>query len=637
MSTAERALPPLVDKRLTSNSRSRRVVEVIHREGLRRGYGPTVLEARVAYERTGQSVSRSFTSEIHSLYRRGLLEASGRPGSLRFLVAGATYDRKSPPLSDAEVVLQALRRAVETLGTMASTRDVLEFMKKGGQELESASQNAVRSLLLGLTRERERGPDPKWSGAQVRLASVEGLDGRSRSFWAPIDETDVAPPDLPVASKREALIASVDLFLTRIGRLPSGPELVTLLRTLPPECRIRHLFPSPNGREGNEDKSRYRPALMAAIKLQGPEADRGRLRIFRSDLVAHGGRPVRFWVGEPEAEPPSKATAASILDDFVYTYRLGIEVDGIVRVRRSTSAQDVELLEPLMDARARSAASVRLKLERTLPVPIELAASAADAADERYYRLLGEANGHAWSRTRQKIRRRHGKRRAAVAAAISAEVTNVGDGPEVVGHFASIPLKELEKFTAGYIELGKRGVGPLLNRVRRFPNPHADGWEREDDSGDPSQVLALVDRPEALCALAALWAGPWTRQMVTKAYQLIGEIARPLPLLEDLIHGAANQHVTPSLRRRCFVAGALVGLESVVPLAMEAAFDKDYGPDSIHDVRTAALATALVRPSATEEVLARLGEWDSERRFADLHRQMSARKRRGLWLSIAGR
>lgn len=135
-------------------------------------------------------------------------------------------------------------------------------------------------------------------------------------------------------------------------------------------------------------------------------------------------------------------------------------------------------------------------------------------------------------------------------------------------------------------------------------------------------------------ALGCRVGEPWTRQMLRKSYQLIGEVSRHVAVVEAVMR-TATEAASGTMRRRCMVAAALMGVSSAPALAQAIAFDGAYHADSLHDIRTAVLVTALVDTAQVGPCLARLARWDRERRYADLRRRMSARARRGAWLSIA--
>lgn len=202
-------------------------------------------------------------------------------------MAGVEYPRNSPPRGDDDIVLEALGAATDQQGTLVSTRDVLQTIRARGQELVSSSDNAVRSILLGLARPRVRG-DAAWQGSLVNHVVVNGVDGLPRSFWGPSSRPDLAPPAEPVTSRREAMVVLTGRAVERLGRMPSRTDLALEIRALPESSRVRSFFPgSANSR------------VLLSLNDYDLDAGRGLLRVYRSPLAAHGGVPTRYWIGAP--------------------------------------------------------------------------------------------------------------------------------------------------------------------------------------------------------------------------------------------------------------------------------------------------------------------------------------------------
>lgn len=605
-------LPASVRDRLRHGSRSSQIALVIHQEVLRCGYGPTVDEARQAFARSGYHVPPSFVSEVHSLRRRGILRAEGRPSKLRYALTGVDYPRLEAPLGDDDIVIEALRAATSRFGTLVSTRDVLDSIRALGRTLRSSSQNAVRSILLGLVRARVRG-EAAWHGAVVRHVVVEGVDGLPRSFWGPADGPELEPPTEPVTSRREATVVLVGRAIERLQSMPSRTDLALEARALPDDSRLRTFFPGGT-----------RPRVLTALKAYDLDAGRGLLRVYRSPLAAHGGVPTRYWIGALGAPDPVHE-AIALVDDHAYAYRFVQEWEQIARVRRSTTSSERDLLESVFASRIAGLDRAGMLLENALSLPLPDALQAAATASDLRRTAYPAA-------TRSRRTSPEG-RRGSIAHALEAARSEGLDQRVVplVGSTMVLPLQDLAPWTDAE-EAGDRGAGPMLPRVRRFPNPEADGRARPA-SGAAMVATALVDRPEALVALGYRVGEPWTRQILLKAYQLLGETTRDASVLSSAMHRSVANPCSVRLRRLLLIVGGLTNLEGTVDLACSVAFGTGGTVDT-SDAKTAVLATALSTPARLPEVLALFSSRDTAGTNRDLLRKLRARASRGRCLGV---
>lgn len=220
-----------------------------------------------------------------------------------------------------------------------------------------------------------------------------------------------------------------------------------------------------------------------------------------------------------------------------------------------------------------------------------------------------------------------------MAAAIEAARSEAPErtAGSLVGGAMAVSLQDLAPWVDG-AEVADRGAGPVLVRVRRFPNPEADGQARL--AGRPRTVAtALVDRPEALVTLGYRVGEPWTRQILLKAYQLLGETTRDVGALSEAMHRVAVDSCSARLRRLLLIAGGLAGMAGAADMACSAAFGGD-GPVDASDAKTAILATVLLTPERLPEVLALFASRDTERRNAQLLRLLRARASRGRLLGV---
>jgi hypothetical protein len=325
----------------------------------------------------------------------------------------------------------------------------------------------------------------------------------------------------------------------------------------------------------------------------------------------------------PPGSPDPVHEAIALVDDFAYAYRYSQEWEQIERIRRSAAEPDRRLLEPILDSRIAGLDYAGRLLEAALPMTLGEAIDASIAAAER--------PGESASAKGPRARVTTGRHRSITNAIYAARgELNERLGLPLVGTAVAVSLQDLATW-AEADDVGGRGAGPMLHRVRRFPNPHASGQDRLS-RGPAAVATALVDRPEAMVALGYRLAEPWTRQILLKAYQLLGETSRDVGALAGALNRADECSASPRLRRLLLVAGGLVNVANAADLACEVVSRNAAAEAS--DVRTAILTTALTEPLRLPEVLSRLASADASGRHAELLRKTKARVKRGRILAV---
>jgi hypothetical protein len=619
-------------------SRSSQIVRAIYAASLERGYGLTLDEARAAYAAfTGHAPSRSFTAEIGSLSGRGILSASGRAGSLRYVVSGSEpLLDGTPPRTDTDILLDALALAVERTGTMVPTRAISRMIAEQGWALASADPNAVRTRLLNLARTHARkGRD--WFRPLLRHVVVPGRFGRPLSYWAPIERTELTPPARPRHSPVAAVRELVERCNRALGRLSSRTELASFLGTLPEDDPLLAHFP--RGK---------RIPVSTAVREVARRPDTTGVRTFTTSLTAHGGAPLRYWIGTGQEAPPAEAAAAAHLDDYLRAYRLDAEARQIERLAHEVGREAEDLFAPLLEARRAALVEVARELEAALPIPLEAAAEHARAADRK---LLELRRQHARKRQDDSIARgveqrmRARDRAVRMLVALRDQPPPAGEPQPRVGQSGAVPLAELEPLAASHTELGRHGVSPYVSKARRFPNPASAGEVRmraahgvpDVSATGAERYLSLVDRAEALLALADQWGDPWTRALLRRAYGVLGEIVRAPELVRDAAVAAVHsEDVAPTLRRRLLVAAALLDLPEVPALAAEMLEGENGEPLLLDNLRATVLATALSAPSQVATLLGVATERDESLELDGVLRRMEMRVGLGRHLSVAG-
>src|SRR5690606_3815824 len=145
-------------ERVRPGSRAARIVEMAAALTETLGRGATVAALRFDYEqRYGSKAPRSFTSEVHSLVRRGVMERTGgRAGHTLYAPAGSRLHVRESDQDDALLVLKALRSAYRRTGRAVSTSEVTAELRRLKLKLSTTSVNAVKKRLETLSQRRVR-------------------------------------------------------------------------------------------------------------------------------------------------------------------------------------------------------------------------------------------------------------------------------------------------------------------------------------------------------------------------------------------------------------------------------------------------------------------------------------------------
>lgn len=345
---------------------------------------------------------------------------------------------------------------------MVLSRDVAEAIGSAGETLETTDPNGARTRLERLSQPRLRENEHDWNQTLVRHVRVPGQDGRKRSFWAPADQPDLAPPAERVASRAEAVRSLIEECTDTLGRLPTGSDLGLFPRSLPVGSRIREFFPN-----------LMRPRLVTTAKDAARKPGARAIHVFESPFNAHGGAPTRSWIGA-EREMPTLPAAAALLDDYLYAYPIAREAEQIERIRRTHGPEELELIAPLLQIRRAALAQLASELDSVLPVPLDQAFVAAESADRHcLVRTVKLGAGYDKERLARDLRQCITRRRAALAAirAVTGDPQAVGtERVPCVGTAGTMILRSLEPLAAAYVPVDERGVGRYLVGARRFYN-----------------------------------------------------------------------------------------------------------------------------------------------------------------------
>jgi hypothetical protein len=171
-----------------------------------------------------------------------------------------------------------------------------------------------------------------------------------------------------------------------------------------------------------------------------------------------------------------------------------------------------------------------------------------------------------------------------------------------------IPLLGADVLKAG--SAASRPFRRALAPCRRVVEARADGSERQGGPphGRRTRLPGSValDRPAALVTLVTFQDDAWTRVMLTRAFLLLGPLARdPDALNACLDQVGPLDGLSPALRRQLVLAGGLLGASGTPRAANALVGVADPAADGDRDVRAAALAVALCGAGALADFIER--------------------------------
>lgn len=313
-------------------SRAHTIVQVAATLAGRLGRGAEVAQLREAFEQaTGSKAPSSFTSEVHSLKKRGLLEVVGGRASHTLLApAGFEPDQTQRADDEALLVLEALRSVYRRLRRPVSTREVEDELERLELPLAPDNANTVRQHLHTLCRETRRGPKAARK-PKARKIDVDGPSGQPTSHWLPA----AAEPRSEATPGARSKAAAIRLVVGRVQEALGRPATRT---------EIRWWIDGP-GRQ--TDVSRTLSARYAGRRLSDTwrwdrkaDGEAGRLHPVSTPLTCHGGPPVRWSLGPPSLDD----AALAHLEDLVAALRPADESESIRRLERRSAALRSEAL-----------------------------------------------------------------------------------------------------------------------------------------------------------------------------------------------------------------------------------------------------------------------------------------------------
>lgn len=594
--------------RLKPGSRAYGLVETVAAATARLTRAITLDEIRLELAMLDMSAPQNLGAEISSLARRGVLEAIGARGRMRYALPGFVERAQAPgAASDASLILAALQAEAIERGRMVSTRQVQERLEAEGATLKSADPNAVRARLEGMSRPTKR------ASPRVRLVRAASPTGKMRSFWAPGEMQALEPPTHGITSRNEAIVQAVSDCTSELGRMPNGPEINAFLGA----HRERNSYVKLIG-EGD------RPGGLTAAQDAARE---GVLRMMTTPLTAHGGCQPRFAL--QGVEPAAEAAGLAMLDDYTYAYRLGQEGRSIKALRRSRrDAHGSSVIDPLLNAREGLLQTIASELVGEITPSLDALARTGARGDAILLDWRKEVRTSRYEQNSDRaIREVSAIRHEAIE--VLKSVGPAGVAHPRVGQANTIPLRDLEVFLPRGAEAGERGPGHLIPRVRRFP-------DLTPEEGSPrfgTREGAVVDRAEAILEIAHLHGDRRTVLMLRRAYELLGEVLRDSSAVESSLDDLFARGPSP-LASRLLLAAAMMGsgrVEGVAQAQLEAV---RHGFGDENELKAACLAICVAAPAAAGEIVPRLIEPLSAGQHADTVRRIRMRVRRGSLLAI---
>lgn len=571
-----------VKERLRAGSRASVIVATARTLCEELGRGAEIAELRRAYEaRTGQKAPRSFTSEIHSLARRGVLERTGgRAGHTLYAPVGSGLAGRESNQDDALLVLRALESAYERTGRAVSTAEVSAELRRLGLRLSSNHVNAVKKRLETLSLQRTRGA-PTMRRPQVIRINAESTTGQPSAHWIPADvigQVAVAPRSRADALRRAVFCASLELF-----RPVSRRELRWWLSTPAAEQTLRGLIASRNFSGDLGRLARHDAAY---------EWNVGRVHTVRTEFTCHGGGDPRYLLG-----PPAPIDVALCrIEDALLLLRPADELHAIQVVRRRAQNTRSDVLAVLAEIREDLLVSLVHSLLEDFP----------DRRHLIHRAWLVSGGLRRWIEQAERLthNQRDGRLRALgnrdyqlSALAKLADKPRPGLKPRClrIGQAAAVDYTEIRPLVecaADRIGVSRRSAHVLIQATRRVPlrKPRQNRFGRANE-----QPLARLDRVDVLSGLWDLFTVPRAHSLLLGAQLALGYVLRDAQLLESLLRQLPGH---ASYERRTLVVA--LGLLGEVPSYAEAGLD----PSAADDAAAWALAAILARGFDAKEVLA---------------------------------
>ena len=476
-------------------------------------------EIREGFSETGRTPPPSLTAEVHSLKRREVIQSvGGRAGHTLFALPGAGVSGDSEK-DDGIQVLRALLRAWKRMMRPLSTREVMEELRRGGDDLPSGHVNGVRKRLETLARTRVRGPRRR-RAPMVEEVSVASALGDSASYWVP-SGADWTYDNIPPRSQADWIRRAVAAIYGETRVPVERGDVRWWYDQLAAEDPMREVVPR---------KSIGRAFKDTLETDENHPGEAGRLHPVRSPFTCYGGAPLRVT--------PSPATT---LDqrvvhtlDAIETLRVADELDGIQELRSRARLLESEVLEGIAVTRESvisAGVSAAIGEEDTEVIRERL---------EGYYDAL-----YAWWETSSlRESQRESRERALRARVRHHEAWDAarrlpeptGRTPFRVGQAGLFNLDQLAepiRSTMRMLGMGEGEGRHLISRARRFPPSNLQGEDRIGRAGEVD--LALLDRVDAVSELITTMSLARAGVLVEQAELILGHTLRdPLILLDGL-------------------------------------------------------------------------------------------------------
>lgn len=530
----------------------------------RLGRGAEVAELREAFEQeTGAEAPSSFTSEVHSLKRRGLLDVVGGRASHSLLApAGFEPDRRQREDDEALIVLRALRAAYVRLSRPVSTREVEEAAGRMVAPFTPDNANTVRQHLHTLCRETVRGPKAARM-PKVRKITADGPSGQPTSHWLPANVEPERPATAAARSKSAAIRLATGHVQDVLGRPVTRTEIRWWLEGPGGEDAVSSALSSRHvGRRLGKAWDWDRRAVSEA----------GRLHRVATPLTCHGGPPIRWSLGPPG----QSAEALCYFEDLVSTLRPADESESIRRLERRAATLDSPVLQRLADIR-RALLAAALREPRTGMGHEEAVSTLAEAADGQRKWVAGDSDARANPKVAAQLRsldERSSQLEAARAVLRFIPETDLPD-LRIVGQAGTATWEELDpalRATSMRLGLDPARSSRLVDAARRFPKTETPGRERFGAAGE--HALSVLDRPDVMGLLYDLFRLPRTTALMRDAQLCLGFGLRDGALLRELFEDVPRGDRTA--RRALVVALGLIG----EPLALEIAVPEPDDPEA---------------------------------------------------------
>lgn len=619
-------------------SRRQSIVHVVRVHAMTRGYALTLDEVRDAMAAEGLGIPDTLAAEMSSLKRTRDLVGTWSGACWRYAPPGFVATA-TPPLTESEMVLQAVVIACAHFRRMVSTHEVNEAMRAKGWCLDSdtrhtarSQETALRHRLATLARVRTTGRQGAMNRPALRREDQAGAGGRTHTFWAPAGQPGLALPKTAAsASELEAGRTAVRDAVALAGRPLSRSEIALYVMQLPASDPVRRALA--------DDGSR--PRIARVLRQGRREAGGVRIAECRTPWTAAGGAPVRYELLAADTAHDLIAHGVLVLDDALAVWRLDRESARLHHLERRLSVSDRRVLSPLLDARRGALASCLEMLSTMVSAPLEESLTRAEAADAT---ILAWARGVVGlvdtpSMIIRAVDERRQGRRALVSLMRQRGTTvewNEADVQSIVGIAGVSTLDELTVFAPGLVDMERDGaVARALEGCRRLPNEAGHEYANRLGWHHGLPKVPILDRAEALSTLGASVPDAWTRVLVARAYDLLGDLLRaPAIVCEVMLLAAADRRVSSGTRHALVLAASMLGagtaLETAVAMCRAAVTDADAGDT----MRAAMLAMLVANPHDASAHMQSIVTMPGGRQAAIVRRAMT-RVRYGFILSAA--